>query len=158
MCFHIKCPVFEEASDYEAFEIKVKAWQEVTSVPVESRGIHLTLSMVEKSEEVLGNVTLDEMKGAEGVNNVLKYLKKAYGKDEMTDTLEKYENYRVLTRTAGQSINAFCTEFEKRVKYIENKGINFPEEVKAFDLLRSAKITREEKKLVLTGVDYSKKR
>ena len=157
MCFHIKCPVFEEASDYEAFEIKVKAWQEVTSVPVESRGIHLTLSMVEKSEEVLGNVTLDEMKGAEGVNNVLKYLKKAYGKDEMTDTLEKYENYRVLTRTAGQSINAFCTEFEKRVKYIENKGINFPEEVKAFDLLRSAKITREEKKLVLTGVDYSKK-
>ena len=154
---NIKCPVFEEASSYEAFEVKVKAWLEVTSLPVEKRGIHLTLGMVEKSEEVFGNVTLEEMKGEEGVNNVLKYLKKAYGKDEMTDTLDKYENYRMLSRTAGQSINAFCTEFEKRVKDIENKGIKFPEEVKAFDLLRSAKITREEKKLVLTGIDYSKK-
>ena len=44
-----------------------------------------------------------------------------------------------------------------RVNRVKNKGITIPPEILAFEVIRNAKITQDEEKLVMTGVDYNKK-
>ena len=43
------------------------------------------------------------------------------------------------------------------VNLIKHKNIKLPGEILAFDLIRNARITKEERKLVMTAVDFEKK-
>ena len=58
----------------------------------------------------------------------------------------------------GQSTTEYTAVFDSKYKKIEKKKMTLPPEILAFKLLRKANITKEEKLLVLTGLNYDNKK
>ena len=78
-------------------------------------------------------------------------------KDDLMDSLEKFEDFEGFKRAHGQSINEYVAVFDAKYIKIEKKKMTLPAEILAFKLLRKANITKEEKLLVLTGMNYDNK-
>ena len=157
MAAKIPTPIFDQCARYDMYETEVKAWCEVTSVEKEKRAVVLVLAMTEKKGELLESLKLDDLKKNNGVDVLLEYLKANYGKDELVECLDNYEDFRNFNRQEGQTMADYCSGFQQRVKRITAKGITFPNEILAFELIRNARISSDEKKLVLTGLDFSQK-
>ena len=153
----ISTPRFDVSSRYEAYEAEVLAWQTVTSLTKEKQAIVLVLAMEEMKEKVLEEITLADLKAETGVTKLLKYLKDNFGKDDLIDCLDRYKNFRDYHRTAGQSIGEYCSGFEQRVVRIKGKGLTLPPEILAFEIIRNARISKEDEKLVMTGLNFAKK-
>ena len=154
----IATPVFDDTVRLDQYETEVKAWCKVTSIEAEKRAIVLVLAMPDKKNDILESINSDDLSVAGGVDILLKHLKDNYGKDELLESLEIYEDFRKFERLSNQSIGEFCSGFESRRKRIENKGIKFPEEILAFELIRNANISKSERKLVLTGLNLAEKK
>ena len=69
-------------------------------------------------------------------------------KDNLSDSLEKFEDFDDFYRLQGQSITEYIAVFVSKYKKIEKKHMTLPAEVLAFKLFRKANITKEEKLLV----------
>ena len=134
----------------------MKAWQAVTNLDKTKQALVLILAS-DKKGEFLENLALNDLKQETGVDTFLAYLKTNYGKDELIDVLDRYKSFRDYQRVTGQSIGDYCAGFEQRVNRIKSKGVTLPPEVLAFELIRNARITSEEEKLVMTGLDFTKK-
>ena len=71
--------------------------------------------------------------------------------------MEKFDDFEDFKRADGQSINEYVAVFDAKYRKIEKKKMTLPAEILAFKLLRKANITKEEKLLVLTGMNYDNK-
>ena len=80
-----------------------------------------------------------------------------YGKDELSDCLDRYKCFREYQRSANQSISEYCAGFEQQYNRVKSKGVTLPPEVLAFELIRNARISSNEEKLVMTGLDFNQK-
>ena len=89
---------------------------------------------------------------------LLNFLDKHLAKDDLTDSLEKFEDFDDFYRNEGQSIHEYIAEFDTKYRKMEKKDMTLPPEILAFKLLRKACITKEEKLLVLTGMNYENKK
>lgn len=77
-------------------------------------------------------------------------------KDDLTDSLEKFEDFDDFYRTEGQSVAEYIAVFDAKYKKIEKKKkMTLPPEILAYKLLSKANITKEEKLLVLRGTNYN---
>ena len=97
------------------------------------------------------------MKSDDGLTVLLYCLDQHLAKGDLTDSLEKFENFEAFKRADGQSINEYVAVFDAKYRKLEKKKITLPAEILAFKLLRKATITKEEKLLVLTGMNYDNK-
>ena len=77
------------------------------------------------------------------------------GKEDLEDSLEKYEEFlKDCKRSKNQKITEFILESEQKYNRIAKKNIKLPEEILAFELLSNANISKQDKMLVLTGMDF----
>ena len=76
-------------------------------------------------------------------------------KDDLSDSLEKFEEFEDFQRVNGQNITEYIAAFDSRYRKMEKFKIKLPSEILAFKLLRRANINKEEKMLVLTGMNYA---
>ena len=157
MTAKIPTPVFDDSVRFDQYEVEVNAWCEVTGLEKEKRALVLVLAMPDKKAEILESLKIEDLKKADGVTALTKYLKENYGKDDLVDCLDCYEDFRNYQRHSGQTIAEYCTGFEQRNKRVIAKGVTLPGEILAFELIRNARISSAERKLVLTGLDFSKK-
>ena len=153
----ITTPIFDDTIKFEAYQREVEAWQEVTGIEKEKQALVLILALPDLKGEIFENLAIADLKKADGVTTYLNYLKGKYGKEEIIDSLEKYKSFRDYHRTEGMSMVDYCTGFDQRVNRIKQKGIAIPVEILAFELIRNAKITSAEEKLVLTGINFDAK-
>ena len=70
-------------------------------------------------------------------------------KDDLTDSLEKFEDLDDFRRSERQSIHEYVAIFDAKYRKIEKKKMTLPSEILAFKLFRKANISKEEKLLVL---------
>ena len=63
----------------------------------------------------------------------------------------------MIRRNDGQAINEYIAMFDSKYRKIEKKKMTLPSEILAFKLLKKANITKEERLLVLTGMNYENK-
>ena len=108
-------------------------------------------------ERVFDQIPLQDLKTDDGLIILLNFLDKHCGKDELVDSLEKYEDFESFEREDGQSIQNFISVFDLKYKKIEQKNMKLAPEVLAFRLLKKANLTRTEKLLILTGMDFENK-
>ena len=106
------------------------------------------------AEKVFGELELKELKKENGISTVLELLDIHLKKDEMTDILEKFEEFENFERKEGQSIHEYVSMFDFKYRTIEKKQMNLPPEILAFKLLRKANITTEEHLIILTGMNF----
>ena len=69
---------------------------------------------------------MEDLKTADELDVLLKFLDKYLRKDDIDDSWEKYEAFEKLEREAGQSINDYIANFEWQYSRMENKGMELP--------------------------------
>ena len=79
------------------------------------------------------------------------------GKEDLEESIEKYEEFKNCKRSKNKKITEFISGFEQNYSRIATKNIKLPEEILAFELLSNANISKQDKMLVLTGIDFSQK-
>ena len=79
------------------------------------------------------------------------------GKDDLTDSLEKFDDFENFARGSEQNIADYIAKFDQKYNTLKNKDMTMPPGIIAFKLLRKANITKNERLLVLTGMDYATK-
>ena len=140
----------------------MEMWVEICGETEEKQGVILALSLPEKDqsrirEQVMEELSLSDLKIANGVSVLLDFIESKVGKDDMEDSLNKYEEFKNCRRKEGQDICDYIHEFEQKYHRILKKSIALPQEILCFELLASASITRQEKILVLSGIDFDEK-
>ena len=150
------------SKSYELYKQELLAWREVTEVCRSKQGIVIALTLPNEEpfkvrENVLNNLSLDELKGENGLDTLIQYLDVYLGKDDLSDRFEKYEDFENFQRTNGQNIREFIADFDSKYRKLLKMSINLPPEILAFKLLKTVNITKHQKMLVLTGVNFSNK-
>ena len=78
-------------------------------------------------------------------------------KDDLADSQEKFEEFEDFERKEGMSITEYIASFDSIYRKMGKLKMKLPMEILAFKLLRKANIGKEEKLLVLTGMNYDHK-
>ena len=162
MTTKINPPSFNSAKPYERFKQELLAWREITELSKNKQGIAVALSLPDDDEnkikdKVFDQIALDELKDENGLNILIAFLDKHLGKDDLADSIEKFEDFDDFRRKDGQTIHEFIAMFDSKYRKIEKKDMSLPSEILAFNLLKKANITKEEKLLVLTGMNFDNK-
>ena len=163
MSMKINPPSFKsEVKSYERYKQELLAWQVVTDIPKEKQGIAVALTLPEGDpsrirEKVFDECSLTTLKTETGLDTLIAYLDKKLGKDDLEDSWEKFERFEDYKRLDAESITEYISNFDQRYQRVEKMDMKLPSAILAFKLLRRANISREEKLLVMTGLDYSKK-
>jgi len=162
MATKINLPIFSKSKSYELYKQELFAWSEITDLDKKKRGVAIALTLPEDDEskireKVFDQIKLDDLKKDTGFDTLLEFLDKHLAKDDLADSLEKFEDFDDFHRASGQSIHEYVAIFDAKYRKIEKKNMILPSEILAFKLLRKANITKEEKMLVLTGMNYENK-
>ena len=74
-------------------------WSEITDLEKKKMGIAVALSLPENESvraQVMESVPLDDLKREDGLSTLLKFMEKTLGKDDMKESLEKYEEFKIV--------------------------------------------------------------
>lgn len=150
---------FNETKSYDTWVTEVEFWSELTKIPKNQRGIAVALSLPEGSsprEKVFSELSLAELNKEDGLTILLKFLKKHFKDDGIVGIYSEYAKFHDLKRDQTDTMERYIDEFDKLKKRMGKIGVQYPNSVLAFKLLHCSGLSAAEKKLVLTGVDYSK--
>ena len=155
-------PIYNPDRRYDLYKTELELWGGATSVEENKQGVTIALSLPDDDKlhlrsTVLDKVDKDKLKGKDGLKELIALLDELLGEDDLEDSLHKYEEFEDYKKSNGESIAQYIVNFEAKYDKVKNKGIKLPSEVLAFKLLRRSGISRDDKKLVLTGMDYSEK-
>ena len=100
---------------------------------------------------------LEKLNCEDGVKNFTKYMVKLFKKDDQTQAYEDYVQFDYFRRSQGMKIQDFLMEFDKLYNIGVKRDMKLPATVLAFKLLDAAKLTKQERMFVLTGIDFSNK-
>ena len=82
------------SKSYELYKQELLAWREVTEVCRSKQGIVIALTLPNEEpfkvrENVLNNLSLDELKRENGLDTLIQYLDVYLKKDDLSDRFEK---------------------------------------------------------------------
>ena len=148
------------SGNYELYKEKLLAWQMVTDISVDKQGIVIALTLPNDDkhkiqEEVFSQIGREKLSQENGLDTLINFLDSKLMKDDLSDSLEKFEEFEDFQRVIGQNITEYIAAFDSRYRKMEKFKIKLPSEILAFKLLRRANISKEEKMLVLTGMNYA---
>lgn len=162
MTTRINPPSFTSAKIYERYKQELLAWREITELSKTEQGIAVALSLPEEDEsqikdKVFHKISLDDLKSEDGLNILITFMDNHLAKDDLADSLEKFEDFDDYRRKEGQTIQEYIAMFDSKYRKVEKKYMPLPPEILAFKLLKKANISRDEKLLVLTGMNFENK-
>ena len=138
---------------------EVEFWGELTKIPKNQQAIAVALSLPEGSsarEKVFNELTLDDLKTDDGLNKLLEFIRK-YCKDEgIAGIYTEYAKFDDIWKGRMDSMQKYIDEFDRLQKRMKKINVQYPDSVLALKLLHRSGLSEADKKIVLTGVDYSK--
>ena len=151
-------PVFANKT-YELFKSQLEAWELVTELPVEKRGIYIALNLPDNhdtkiKEKVFEGIKLVDLNKTNGLKILIAFLDKHLLKDKFEDAWCKFESFEDYSREDNESMNAYIANFDQKYERVKVKGMVLPENILCFKLLKAASLTNEERLLVMTGIDF----
>ena len=98
MTTKINPPTYGKAKSYELYKQEVLAWHEITDLAKEKQGVVIALSLPEDDEsqireKVFSQVKLEDLKKEDGLATLITFLDKHLAKDDLTDSLEKFDSF-----------------------------------------------------------------
>ena len=126
MTTRINPPTFNKEKNYERFKQELLAWKEITDLRQDKQGIAIALSLPEEDEskiceKVFDQIPLDDLKSEDGFTVLLNFLDQHLAKDDLSDSLEKFEDFEDFKRAEGQSINEYVATFDAKYRKVEKK-------------------------------------
>ena len=107
MTTKISPPSLNSTKSYERFKQELLAWREITELKKEKQGIAVALSLPEDDEnrikdKVFDQISLDDLKSADGLDILLTFLDKHLGKDDLSDSVENLMNLMTVKERKGR--------------------------------------------------------
>ena len=141
-------------------KLQLEAWEELTDLSPKKRGIFIALNLPDNDEtkikeKVFESLSLDKLKNEQGLKALIGFMDKYLKKDSLEESWTRFEQFEDFRRTTGESVSTFITDFDRRYERVKAKGMKLPDNLLAFKLLKSANITREERLLVMTGINLT---
>ena len=143
-------PTFNKKRDeYSKWKKLYNVWEAITKVEKNSRGGLIVFALDEETrDEVLENISIDDLKAEEGAEKVITELDKLFKKDDSITAFEIYEDFENYTRPRNRSIADHCHEFNRRYQKVKASGTTLSEHVLAFRLLKSSNLSDAETRLI----------
>ena len=105
-------------------------------------------------EKVFEQINLDDLEKGGGLDSLIQFMDKQLGKDDLVDSLEKFKDFEDFERSGALSITDYIALFDQKCQRLSKINTTLSSSILAFKLLKRATITKEEKILVLTGMDF----
>ena len=94
---------------------------------------------------------LAKVEQPEAFNEVLAILDKAFQYDARVQLPSDFDGYFThLSRRPGQTLLQYVTEHDEKLRKVAAHGIQLPEEVQGWMLLKRANVTKEQRQLILS--------
>ena len=87
----------------------------------------------------------------------IEFMDRYLSEDELMSSWNKFEDFEKFERKHGQNNREYVADFDLKFRKLEKIHVNLPSEILAFKLLRNANLSKQEIKLVLTGVNFAEK-
>ena len=162
MATEISIPTLTGSTNYELWKLQTQAWTVVTELSKEKQAVAVALSLSEDDkrrikEKVFGELELDVLNSENGMSVLFEFLDKYLLEDELMNKWNKFEDFEKFERKHGQNIREYVANFDLKFRKLEKMHIKLPSEILAFKLLRNANLSKQERMLVLTGVNFAEK-
>ena len=136
-------------------------WKSVTTTPKPKMGTIIALALPEDhplkiKDKVFDQLTIEQLSGNDGFDNLIKVMDKILLKDSLTDAFDKYLIFEKCNRK-NESFSEFIDVFDMNYNKLDKLGMKLPPEILAFKLLIQCNLTKEEEMLVKSGIDYTNK-
>ena len=162
MATEISIPTLTGSTNYELWKLQTQAWTVVTELSKEKQAVAVALNLPEVDkrkikEKVFGELELDELNSENGMSVLFEFLDRYLLEDELTNKWNKFEDFEKFERKPGQNIKEYVADFDLKFRKLEKLHIKLPSEILAFKLLRNAHLSKQERMIVLTGVNFAEK-
>ena len=101
----------KKCKSFERYKQELKGWRIITSLDKEKQGIAIALSLPQDEDDDTGirdkvfeQLSLTDLEKENGFDTLLTFLDKHLGKDDLADSLEKFEDFEDHIREKDQSI------------------------------------------------------
>lgn len=141
-------PALNETISYENWEKSVELWKLVTNLTAEQQGAALVLALSGKDKDTALELSVNDIKSADGVKKILEKLGKIYKKDAVDQAYEAFEVFIYFKRDQNMSVSDFISEFERKFHKAKDHGCTLSDEILGFFLLNQAQLSPDHKKLV----------
>ena len=102
-------------------------------------------------DKILEKCDITKLNHKDGVKELLKLMDEFLGKDELQESWDLFESFDSFSREDDDdNWMKFITDYHSNYQRLLNKGTALPEWLLALKLLKSARLTREERIIIMT--------
>ena len=147
---------------YSLYKKQLDGWETITKTAKKDRAMTVALSLPEEGynnikAKVFNELKPEELQAENGLKSLTDFMDKYLEKNELDDMWEKFIDFEECKRDPLKPMSQFVSDFDDKYKLIESKGIIIPAAILSFKLVKNANIKESDRKLVMTGVDFTKK-
>lgn len=144
-------PLFrEDEMDYEQWKKDLTLWTLFTDLAKEKMAIAVHLSLCGRARQATSEISISEMKSANGMDILISKLDRVFLQDENWRCFNNYlafENYR---RDSEVKIDQYLSEFDRRHYKLKECGVDLPDAVVACRLIKSCNLSEVHFQLALS--------
>ena len=149
-----------EGKKYEQYKSEINFWQKLTSVEETKQAMMVALSLPGAGYEnirsnVFEKLTEDELGKNTGMKTLLDFMDKYLKLDPLSDSWQKFLEFECCVR-AGRRMREYVCDFDSKHNQIAKLDMKLPSAILAFKLIKNAEIGENDRKLVITGMNYEK--
>ncbi len=162
--FKISAPVFGGDKKFEQYMMEVDAWCAVQhGVEKKDQAVVLALSLPDNDttgvkDKLFHDIPLTELNCEGGVQKFKDFMNGLFKRDDLTMVYERYSQFENCRRESSETVEEYILNFDRLHNRAQKKGLVYPEVIKAFKLLDNSRSPGSDKLIVLTAVDFNKKR
>ncbi len=158
-------PYLEDCDSYEEYKEVIDLWQLCTDIEEKRRAPLLFSTIPTDSKKFGGNLRQKLMKfvkpstlatDPEGIKTIMDWLEDKIGKSEHCRQIEVFTEYYDYVKTGSMSISDYISGFEEVSQLATANDILFNDNVKAFMLLKKAKLNDLDYRMIMTGVNVKR--
>ena len=162
MASEISIPRLTWSTNYELWKLQALAWTVVTELSREKQAVAVALSLPEDDkrkikEKVFGELELDVLNSENCMSVLFELLDRYLLEDELMNSWNIFEDFEKFERKHGQNIREYVADFDLKFRKLEKIHIKLPSEILAFKLLRNANLSKQERMLFFSGVNFAEK-
>ena len=146
-------PKFTDGMLYKTWRNKIEMWELVTNVPLNKHGIIVLLDSLEgnaKAEKTVVDLSASQLNNDSGLNVLFAKLDYVYKEEAVDEAYNVYSKYINFSKSDEMNMTDYILEFEHLYNKMIEHEMKLPNTVLTFKLLDGAKISDDERKLVLT--------
>ena len=144
-------PLLDDLENYEQWKEDVKMWKEITDLKKNKQALAVHLTLKGQAKEVANQVSTADKKKDNGLEILLDKLDEAFLKEPERRKFMAYQDFEECVRKEEMSICDFMRVFDTKYFKMKEKGMELPDEVLAFRLIKNCKMTEIQREQVMAS-------